>query len=126
MEACHKMENIKPKVYIIEDIPMIHISEFCRLEGRSIQSARYLIEKGNSIRKLKYFRDRSRLMIPIIEIEGYPYTNRGYLSSESEVYHYRKNESGIYERFLCKECSYGSPCQKRIAADALIVPEGDL
>ena len=46
MEACHKMENIKPKVYIIEDIPMIHISEFCRLEGRSIQSARYLIEKG--------------------------------------------------------------------------------
>ena len=120
------MENIKIKVYTIEDIQMIHISEFCRLEGRSIQSARYLIEKGNSIRKLKAFRDRSRLMIPILEIEGYPYTNRGYLSSENEVYHYSKNKDGLYERFLCKECSYGKPCEKRLAADALIVPEGDL
>ena len=46
------------KVYTIRGIEMIHIAEFAQLTGRSIQSTRHLVEDGNKVRKLKFFRDR--------------------------------------------------------------------
>lgn len=123
------MDNIKTFVLPIKNevgvitggIELIHIGEFARLTHRSVQSTRHLIEDGNKIRKLKFYRDRSRLLIPTIELLGYPLVNAGHCEGERNIYHY--NERG--EKILCPECSYGDKCRNRKAADALIVPEGD-
>ena len=115
------------KVYTIHGIEMIHIAEFAQLTGRSIQSTRHLIEDGNKVRKLKFFRDRSRLMIPIKELWGFPLIDAGYCSGPRSIYHYVKNEDGTIGKELCQECSFGadSSCKVRQEADNLIVPEGD-
>lgn len=122
------MENNTPlskcKVYTISGIDMIHISEFAHITHRSVQSTRHLIEDGNTIRKMKFFRDRSRLMIPVSEIEGYPLVQAGHSDGVRAIYHYQLVD-GKYERVLCKACSYEEPCDARTKADALIVPEGD-
>ena len=114
------------KIYTIHSIEMIHIAEFAQLTGRSIQSTRHLIEDGNKIRKMKFFRDRSRLMIPVKELWGYPLIDAGYCSGPRNVYHYTKNDDGTISKELCQECSFGEkPCSKRQEAEDLIVPEGD-
>ncbi len=113
------------KVYTIHGIEMIHISEFARITGRSVQSTRHLIEDHISIRKMKYFRDRSRLMIPVKELYGFPLTDAGYNSSTGNIYHY-KLVDGKFQKVLCQQCTFGTePCAERKAADNLIVPEGD-
>lgn len=113
------------KVYTIHGIDMIHISEFAEITHRSIQSTRHLIEDGNKVRKLKFFRDRSRLMIPVVEITGYPLIDPGYTDLQRNIYHYNYDENGDLVRTLCKECTFGEPCPERQVAEALIVPEGD-
>lgn len=112
------------KVYTIENIPMLHIAEFANITHRSIQSTRVLIERGNSIRKLKAFRDRSRLMIPVAELDGYPFTAQGSAVHAKEVFHYYKDGDNYYKK-LCEQCSYGEMCEPRKVADELIVPKGD-
>lgn len=106
---------------IVGGIELIHISEFASIAHRSIPSTRRLIEEGNKIRKLKAYRDKSRLMIPVVELYGYPLINAGHSDFERNIYHY--NEQG--ERVLCPECSYGNKCEKRRIADELELPEGD-
>lgn len=113
------------KVYTIHGIDMIHISEFAEITHRSIQSTRHLIEDGNKVRKLKFFRDRSRLMIPVIEITGYPLIDPGYTDLQRNIYHYAYDENGDLVRTLCKECTFGDRCEERRKADDLAVPEGD-
>lgn len=114
------------KIYTIHGIEMIHIAEFAQLTGRSIQSTRHLIEDGNKIRKMKFFRDRSRLMIPVKELWGFPLIDAGYCSGPRNVYHYVKNEDGTISKELCQECSFGDHvCKARQEAESLIVPEGD-
>lgn len=113
------------KIYTIHGIDMIHISEFAEITHRSIQSTRHLIEDGNKVRKLKFFRDRSRLMIPVIEITGYPLIDPGYTDLQRNIYHYTYDENGDLVRTLCKECTFGDRCPERQIADALVVPEGD-
>lgn len=113
------------KIYTLNGIAMIHIAEFAQLTGRSIQSTRHLIEDGNKIRKMKFFRDRSRLMIPLTELWGYPLIDAGFCSGPRNVYHYYNNDDGTVEKRLCQECSFGEGCSMRIAADTLVVPEGD-
>lgn len=113
------------KIYTLDDIAMIHISEFAQITGRSIQSTRHLIEDGNKVRKMKFFRDRSRLMIPLTELWGYPLVDAGYCSGPRNVYHYVRQEDGTLKRELCQECSFGEGCDARKTADALVVPEGD-
>lgn len=122
------METVKPldncKIYTIHGIPMIHISEFSRITHRSIQSTRHLIEDGNVVRKMKFFRDRSRLMIPVAEIEGYPLVQAGHSEYERAIYHYNL-VNGDYIRTICPDCSYGNYCTAREVAEELEVPEGD-
>lgn len=114
------------KIYTIHGIEMIHIAEFTQLTGRSIPSTRHLIEDGNKIRKMKFFRDRSRLMIPVKELLGYPLIDAGYCSGPRNVYHYREQEDGTFAKELCQACTFGNePCPERQMADNLVVPEGD-
>lgn len=113
------------KIYTIHGIEMIHIAEFAEITHRSIQSTRHLIEDGNKVRKLKSFRDRSRLMIPIAEIQGYPLIDPGYTDLQRNIYHYMPDENGDLVKTLCKECTFGGFCEARQKADSLIVPGGD-
>ena len=115
------------KVYTIRGIEMMHIAEFTQLTGRSIQSTRHLIADGNTVRKSKCFRDRSRLMIPVKELWCFPLIGPGYCSGPRSIYHYVKNADGTVSKELCQECSFGadSSCKVRQEADNLIVPEGD-
>lgn len=113
------------KIYTIHGIDMIHISEFALALNRSITSTRHLVEEGNKVRKLKYFRDRSRLMIATTEITGFPFTNGGPHNLDGSIFHYRKLEGGRYERYMCPECTFGDKCEARKIADAVVMPEGD-
>ena len=104
---------------------MIHIAEFAAITHRSIQSTRHLIYDHIGIRKMKYFRDRSRVMIPVAELYGFPLTDQGPVTGVRNIYHY-KLVDGKFEKVLCEQCTFGTePCAERKAADELIVPEGD-
>ena len=104
------LENAK--IYTICGVEMMHITEFTRLTHRSNQSTRHLIEDGNVIRKMKFFRDRSRLMIPVAELFGYPLVKPGHSEYERAIYHYKivMKEDGTQdiEKVLCPECSFGA------------------
>ena len=113
------------KVYTIQGVDMIHIGEFAAALSRSITSTRHLVEDGNKVRKLKAFRDRSRLMIAAAEITGFPFTNGGPHNLDGFIFHYRKLEGERYERYFCPECTFGNKCEARNTADAIIMPEGD-
>lgn len=113
------------KVYTIHGIDMIHIAEFAEITHRSVRSTRHLIEEGNKVRKLKFFRDRSRLMIPVSEIFGYPLIDAGHTDLQRNIYHYRLDEHSDLVKTLCQDCTYGESCPERQTAEALIVPEGD-
>lgn len=116
--------------YIIQGIPMIHISSFAYALNRSVTSTRRLVEKGNNIRKLKAFRDRSRIMIPLAELEGFPFLESG-PNNKRNIYHYvpikaeGAKDAYTYKKVLCEKCTYGDGCEKRKEAEELICPKGD-
>ena len=113
------------KVYTIHGIEMIHIAEFARITHRSIQSTRHLIYDHIGIRKMKFFRDRSRVMIPVKELFGFPLTDKGPVTGVRNIYHYRLID-GEYKKELCQQCTFGTePCPECQMADELDVPEGD-
>lgn len=119
----------KAKIYTMQGIEMMHITDFTTLTHRSNQSTRHLIENGNVIRKMKFFRDRSRLMIPVAELFGFPLVKPGHSEYERAIYHYdivtKEDGTRDIDRVFCKECSYGSMCTARKTAEEMIVPEGD-
>lgn len=124
------MESIYgDRVYTLRGIPMIHIQEVSKLIGMCLQGLRHLIIDGNVVRKMKSYRDKSRLMIPIAEIEGYPFIERGRQAGSVGVviHHYRFNkQTGSFERYPCQVCSYTNDfCFARQRAEELNVPEGD-
>lgn len=140
-------------VFTINGIDYLHIQDFADIIGRSKQSTRRLIEDGNSARRLKAMRDRSRLMVPVIELVGYPFVNQGKQLTGQDIYHYhaydaetgmqmpaeqaikicddmqKRDENWhdriIWQRELCTECTYTKGCISRIVADGLEVPRGD-
>ena len=113
------------KVYTIHGIEMIHIAEFARITGRSIRSTRHLVEDHVAIRLMKFFRDRSRIMIPVKELYGFPLTDKGPATGLRNIYHY-KLVDGKFEKVLCHQCTFGDHwCPERQAAEDLVVPEGD-
>lgn len=115
----------KCKVYTIHGIEMIHIAEFAAITNRSIQSTRHLIYDHIGVRKMKFFRDRSRVMIPLKELYGFPLTDKGVSTGLRNIYHYHL-EDGEFKKVLCEQCTFGSGfCPERKAAEELIVPEGD-
>lgn len=113
------------KVYTIQGIEMIHIAEFAAITHRAIQSTRHLIEDGNVVRKMKFFRDRSRLMIPVKEIFGYPLVKAGHSPGPRQIFHYAYDENGQLQKVFCPTCTFGDMCEARREAEELIVPEGD-
>ena len=115
------------KVYTFQGIEMIHIAEFAKITNRSIQSTRHLIYDHIGIRLMKHFRDRSRVMIPVAELYGFPLTDKGTVAAGvRNIYHYRLSEDGKFEKTLCEQCTFtNEPCPERKAADDLVVPEGD-
>lgn len=131
-----------PIIYTIEDVDYLHIQQFVDLIERTQQSTRHLIEDGNSIRRMKARRDRSRLLIPVIELLGYPFVNSGKQLNGRDIYHYVPyNKDGtvfkgdvrtafaegvIWKRELCEACTYTlDKCLNRSLADSLEVPAGD-
>lgn len=115
------------RVFSYHGIDYIHISDFARLTKRSVQSTRRLIENGNKVRKMKFFRDRSRLLIPVVELTGYPLVGPGHSTGIVIISHYKKQEDGTYVAEVCKDCTYGEQlCTAAITANELEVPEGDI
>ncbi len=118
-------------IYTIQGIPMVHIADFAYALNRSVTSTRRLVEKGNSIRKLKAMRDRSRLMIPVVEMTGYPFVASG-PGKEKRIFHYKPfktegaSESVIYKKVFCERCTYGTGCDERLRAEELNCPKGDM
>lgn len=118
------MENIK--IYSFDGVQMMHIADFAKATHRAIQSLRNLIENGNVVRKMKFFRDRSRLMIPVTELTGYPFVRPGHSEFKRAIHHYELNEeTQSYELVLCPQCSFGEMCPERKAAEDLVMPIGD-
>lgn len=113
------------KVYTLQGIPMIHIAEFARITGRSIRSTRHLVEDHVAMRLMKYYRDRSRIMIPIAELYGFPLTDKGPIVGLRNIYHY-KLVDGKFVKTLCEKCTFSDEwCDERRAAEELVMPEGD-
>lgn len=113
------------KVYTLKNIPMMHIRDVSETIHICKQGLRHLILEGNIIRKMKFYRDRSRLMIPIAELEGFPFINKGKPAIGTQIYHYVYKE-GEWVREICKQCSYTDKyCEARQKAEDLVVPEGD-
>ena len=113
------------KVYKLGDLEMVHIAEFANITHRTIQSTRVLIERGNTVRKLKYYRDRSRLMIPVKELYGFPLVQAGHSVGIRQIFHYAVVD-GEYQKVLCEKCTYTTEwCDARREAEELVVPEGD-
>lgn len=111
-------------IYTIHGIEMVHITEFAQALSRSVTSTRHLVEEGNTVRKLKAFRDRSRLMIPVTEIYGYPFIESG-PGNNRKIYHFRKIEGERFEKYLCEKCTFGHGCEVRAIADTVDCPKGD-
>ena len=115
------------RVFSYHGIDLIHISDFARLTKRSVQSTRRLIENGNKVRKMKVFKDRSRLLIPVVELTGYPLVGPGHATGIVIISHYKKQEDGTYAAEVCKDCTYGEQlCAEAVTANELEVPEGDI
>lgn len=113
------------KVYTIHGIEMIHIAEFANITHRSIQSTRHLIYDHIGIRKMKFFRDRSRVMIPVKELYGFPLTDKGPITGVRNIYHYKLVDDK-FQKVLCEKCTFTETwCEERKASEELFVPEGD-
>lgn len=113
------------KVYTLKNIPLMHIRDVSENLGLSKQWLRHLILEGNIIRRMKFYRDRSRLMIPVAELEGFPFLDKGKPTIGVQIYHYVFRKGG-WVREICKTCSYTEEfCEARKKAEELVVPEGD-
>lgn len=137
--------------YNINGIIYLHIQQFVDIIGRSQQSTRHLLNEGNSARRMKYFRDGLRIMIPVTELVGFPFVNQGKQVAGKDIYHYKpferqsdgtekeyegtvidalaqtdvdNNDSDIvWRRCFCEKCTYTTEkCLNRIVADSLEVP----
>jgi hypothetical protein len=74
---------------------------------------------------MKYYRDRSRVMIPVKELYGYPLTDKGPAAGLRNIYHY-KLVDGEFQKVLCEKCTFTNEwCDERRAAEELVMPEGD-
>ena len=101
-------------VYTINGLNYYPIQEFAQMIGREVTSLRHLLFAGNTVRRMHYVRDRSRIFIPVEEYSGYPFTNPGRQQYGQDIYHY--DEKG--NRVLCKTCTFGTEgCEARKAAD---------
>lgn len=78
--------SVLDKAELINDEYYFTIKEFAQIIRKSEQNVRYLISKGNRIRKLKTVYIVQKPMIPINELTEFPFTMPGRKSKE--VYFY--------------------------------------
>lgn len=139
--------------YVINDIEYVSIRQFIALIGRSAQqSTRRLIDAGNSVRRLKQLRDGVHIMIPLSEVRGFPFVNRGKQINGKDIYHFfpfQRQSDGtekpfegtlheaatltdpgntdseiVWRKCFCEECTYTlEHCKARQEADSLIIEE---
>lgn len=64
------------------------VRQFADITGRTVQSVRNLVTKGNRIRKLKMEKIAGRPMILSSELTEFPFTLPGNIRT---IYHYDKN-----------------------------------
>ena len=79
--------EIKPT--IIDKKEYVTVSQMALLTHRSDQTIYSLIKKGNAIRKMESMRIIDRLLIPLSELEDFPFTYTG-RNCQQEPYHYNK------------------------------------
>ena len=90
--------------YTIDGHEYYTIQEFCSIIKREIPTVRHLLLDGNTVRKMHYIRDRSKIFIPVEELTGFPHVNSGRQSYGLDIYHFDENGN----RFLCKQCTYNT------------------
>jgi len=78
--------SVLDKAELINDEYYFTINDFAAVVRKSAQNIRYLIAKGNRIRKLKTVYIVQRPMIPLSELTEFPFTMPGRKSKE--VYFY--------------------------------------
>ena len=101
-----------------DNIEYAYILDVVEEYGCSVQSLRYLIKEGNVVRKMKAIRDRGRILIPVKELQGFPFVRRGSALGSREIYHYDSEGNKV----LCTACSFTNKfCESRIIADSLNV-----
>lgn len=98
--------------YMVNGERYVHIREAASMIHRSVQTIRYFLEPRKNRRGMRHVKDGCHIYIPVAEIRGYPFTDPGVISNVGyNVYHYRETESGEWEKYMCKECTYGDGCQ---------------
>ena len=70
------------------------VKQFAKLTQRSEQSVRFLISKGNRIRKLKCVYFAGKPFIPTTELTEYPFTLAG---RQSRSFHYSESGAPVYD-----------------------------
>ena len=70
------------------------VKQFARKTYRSEQSVRFLISKGNRLRKLKCVYFAGKPFIPVTELTEYPFTLAG---RQSRVFHYNTTGVAVYD-----------------------------
>jgi len=72
------------------------IKDFAIVTKRSQQSVRFLISKGNRIRKLKVVHFADKPYVPYAEMLEFPFTTAG--RNSKQIYHYKENGSSQEEK----------------------------
>jgi len=72
------------------------IKDFATVTKRSQQNVRFLISKGNRIRKLKVSHFADKPYVPYTELFEFPFTTAG--RNSKRIYHYKENGSSQEEK----------------------------
>jgi len=80
------MSRLDKLVEVINGERFLTVKHFAWLTKRSEQSVRFLMIKGNRVRKLKSVHIIGRALIPVAELTGFPFTLPG--RKGKSIYHY--------------------------------------
>ena len=80
-------------VITINKVPCYTVKRFAQLTDRTENTIRYLVNKGNSIRKLKVIKIDSRLFIPSIELTEYSFLDMG---NGAKPYHFTETGEKVF------------------------------
>jgi len=81
----------KLKVTEIDGIRYVSVPDASQFWNKSITQVRYLIQHGNSRRKLQAARFGKHYMIPEDELYNFPFVRQGNGSRTGEIYNYTKD-----------------------------------
>ncbi len=82
------MPTITIQVVTIDNKKYLTVNQMSAMTNKSTQTIYTLINKGNSIRKIKVLKLVDRLLIPYTELTEFPFTYCGGANSKQSIYHY--------------------------------------